>query len=174
MTHVYFDSDQIDWGPYLKQQQVGQGQMMGGRNDAIESEMPTPVFRGTKYMRGYGVKGAISSIGRFLLPIANNLLNSAKDEASLTLGRIGADMARGKPITETVKEHAQAAAQNFGTRLQQCGKGKKKATKKRLLKGFATENIEGADISEPMTSGPNPIPSARGRGRGRKRDYLDL
>ena len=30
MTHVYFDSDQIDWNPYIHTEQIGQGAMMGG------------------------------------------------------------------------------------------------------------------------------------------------
>jgi hypothetical protein len=119
MTHVFFDSDQMDWEPYLRQQQMGQGKMMGGREDHV--------FRGIRYMRGYGMKSALSSIGRFLLPIASNLMESAKQEASSTLGRIGADMAQGQqPIGETIKQHISAAAQNMGARLQQCGKGKRK------------------------------------------------
>lgn len=94
---------------------------MGGRED------PQHLFRGIRYMRGYGMKSALSSIGRFLLPIASNLMESAKQEASSTLGRIGADMAQGQqPIGETIKQHISAAAQNMGARLQQCGKGKRK------------------------------------------------
>lgn len=161
MTHVYFDSDQVDWAPYLRQQQVGQGYMMGGREDAQEVEK---VFRGTKYMRGYGVRSTLSSIGRFLLPIAGNLMQSAKEEAGSTLGKIGADLARGQPIQETLKQHASTAAQNFGARVQQCGKGKRK----RIIKQIDLAGITGDD---PVVSGPNPIPRRR---RTRKRDYLDL
>ena len=28
MTHVFFDQDKIDWTPYLKQQQIGEGVMI--------------------------------------------------------------------------------------------------------------------------------------------------
>lgn len=159
MTHVFFDSDQIDWAPYLRQQQVGQGQMMGGRDD-----LDPPLFRGTPYMRGYGVKSTLSSIGRFLLPIASNLMHSAKEEATNTLGRIGADMTEGKPLVETLKRHAGTAAQNMGTRIQQCGKGRRK----KIIKQLALSDITG---DEPIVSGPNPIPR---RARGKRRDYLDL
>jgi hypothetical protein len=166
MTHIYFDSDQIDWNPYFRNQQVGQGQvMMGGREDVVDDDKPSPIFRGNKYQRGYGVRGALSSIGRFLYPIASNLMESAKDEAALSLGRIGADLSRGKPIGQTIKQHAVNAAQNLGTRVQQCGKGKREKRAK-IIKNLALAEIS---PDEPITSGPNPIPK-----RKRKRDYLDL
>lgn len=172
MTHVFFDSDTVDWSAYLRQQQRGEGVMMGGRVDELDPDKPSPVFRGTKYMRGYGVKGALSSIGRFLLPVARNLMESAKDEASLTLGRIGADMARGKPIGQTFKQHALTGVQNLGTRVQQCGKGKKPNKKKQILKGLSLAEISGDQVSDPIVSGPNPLPPTRKRNR--KKDYLDL
>jgi hypothetical protein len=171
MTHVFFDSDQLDWSPYLKNQQRGEGIMMGGRDDEIEPDKP--LFRGSRYQRGFGVKSALSSIGRFLLPIASNIMDSAKDEASLSLGRLGADLAQGKPVADTIKQHARTAGQNFASRLQQCGKGKKRS---KIVNKLALANI-GEQISEPITSGPNPIPKSTEGGkkkRGRKRDYLDF
>jgi hypothetical protein len=163
MTHVYFDTEQVDWAPYLRQQQVGQGYMMGGRDDVQDTDK---IFRGTKYMRGYGVKSTLSSIGRFLLPIASNLMQSAKEEAGSTLGKIGADMAEGKPFQETIRAATTAAARNLGARVQQCGKGRRK----KIIKQLAIADISGDQVAEPIVSGPNPIPKRRGK----KRDYLDL
>jgi len=43
MTHVYFDSDKIDWSQYFRQQQMGHGSsMLGGRNELDSDEMTVP------------------------------------------------------------------------------------------------------------------------------------
>ena len=119
MTHVAFDSDKIGWGDYLRQQQIGEGKILAGRE-----EIQPDYFEGTRYMRGYGIRDALSSVGRFLLPIASNIMESAKGEATQTLGRIGADVVQGKPILETVREQGKTGLKNVGTKMQQCGKGR--------------------------------------------------
>ena len=86
MTHVSFDSDNINWGDYIRQQQIGEGKVMSSRDD-----IDNKYFEGLRYMRGYGIKDALTSVGRFLLPIASNLMETAKGEAQQTLGRVTTD-----------------------------------------------------------------------------------
>ena len=125
MTHVAFDPDSVDWSRYLTRQQMGQGMVMAGRG---ETEDPNrQVFKGMRYVRGYGsIKGVLGSIGRFLLPIAANLAESARTEAQSTLGRVGADLAEGKPVLGTISSRAEEGISNIGRKIQQCGKGKRK------------------------------------------------
>jgi hypothetical protein len=121
MTHVYFDQNSVNWGTYFKNNQIGTG-----------IEIATPkVFRGMKYVRGYGsVKNMLGSIGRFLMPIASNIMESAKREAVSTLGNISQDIAEGRrPIGETLREQGTTGLKRIGEKLQQCGKGKKKKKK---------------------------------------------
>jgi len=169
MTHIYFDSDSIDWGPYLRQQQVGEGLMMGGRNEMDKNQ----IYRGIRYMRGYGIGSTISSIGRFLLPIAKNVMDSAKGEATAALGRVHSDIIDGKPLGEVLKRQGKTAIRNLGDKLQQCGKGKR--SKRKIGKHVNSNNIPiGENIDNPITSGPHPNPLSIKRQRKRKKDYLDL
>ena len=72
MTHVFFDRDKIDWGPYLQHQQMGHGSVMEVRGK-IPGEMDARVFLGLRCTNSYGmVSNVLDSIGRFLLPIASN------------------------------------------------------------------------------------------------------
>ena len=171
MTHVYFDSDQIDWSPYFRQQQMGQGSMIGGRSE-LDQETGQ-YFKGIKYMRGGGIKDTFKSVGRFLLPIASNIMEAAKGEAKSAIGRIGTDISQGRPITESFQDQGTAGLKSMRTKLQNClkqkGDGKKKKSK---LKQISIAEISGDQVADPIVSGPNPI-EGRGR-RRRRRDYLDM
>ena len=124
MTHVFFDQDKIDWTPYLRQQQKGEGVIMEGRGEVDSSS--ARVFRGLRYTNGYGVvQNMLGSIGRFLMPIASNLAESAKKEAIGALGNVAAETAAGKPLLSTLTEEAKAVGSRLGEKLQQCGKGRK-------------------------------------------------
>lgn len=125
MTHVYFDQDKIDWSAYVGSQQRGQGQQQqtGGGGVADDPK----IYRGMRYVRGYGsIRNVLGSVGRFLMPIATNIMESAKKEAVSSLGNIATDLSQGRSIGETVKEHATGAAKRLGTTIEQCGKGKRK------------------------------------------------
>lgn len=173
MTHTLFESEKIDFMPYLRSQQFGEGTMMEGRGGDMDYEN-AKFFRGIRYQKGYGVKSALASVGRFLLPIAQNLATSAKSEAQDTLANIGSDLAQGRPVTETLKEQGKQALRNFGSRIQQCGKGKKSPHRKRkILKNISLAEISGEQASEPITSGPNPVSNTI-RKRKRRADYLDF
>jgi hypothetical protein len=126
MTHIFFDQDKLDWSAYIRGQQRGQG---------IGDEIDAPkIFRGTRYTRGYGsIRNVLGSVGRFLMPIASNIMQSAKKEALSSLGTAVADISEGKEIGETLKEQATGAAQRLGSRMQQCGKGKRKVIDGKLL-----------------------------------------
>jgi hypothetical protein len=114
MTHIYFDQDKIDWSAYVRGQQRGQG------------DDEQKIFRGMRYVRGYGnIRNVLGSVGRFLLPIATNIMESAKKEAVSSLGAIASDLSQGRAVGEAVKEHAKGAAERIGSRLEQCGKGQK-------------------------------------------------
>lgn len=116
MTHVFFDPNTVNWISYFKNPQVGSG--------IVEPK----VFRGMRYVRGYGsVKNMLGSLGRFLMPIASNIMESAKREAVSTLGNISQDIAEGRrPIGETLMEQGTSGLRRIGEKMQQCGKGKKK------------------------------------------------
>jgi hypothetical protein len=163
MTHITFDSDKIDWSSYLSSQQVGQGFRMVGRGN---DEDGAQYFRGLRYMRGYGagsiIKGALGSLGRFLMPIASNIIETAGREADQTLGRIGADLVTGKPVFEAVKEQATKGLSNIGQKIQQCGKGRKIPNKKHIRPKINANFME------------NIINSKRVKNVKRRRDYLDL
>jgi hypothetical protein len=167
MTHVIFDQDSIDWSQYLSRQQVGQGMVMSGRGDS--EDVNKQIFRGTRYVRGYGsIKGVLGSIGRFLLPIASNIAGTAKEEAQQSLGRLGADIVQGKPLLGSIKQQTQEGLSNIGKKLQQCGKGKRKHSKKPseknrdILKDISTYEI-------------NNNQGLRGtKTRKRRGDYLDI
>ena len=172
MTHVSFDSDNINWGDYIRQQQIGEGKVMSSRDD-----IDNKYFEGLRYMRGYGIKDALTSVGRFLLPIASNLMETAKGEAQQTLGRVTTDWTQGKPLVESVRKHGQMGLKNIGQKVQQCGKGRKKRNKGILI---APQPL-GDMVSEPITSGPNPLPHnmakrhplSRRAASQKRKDYLD-
>ena len=111
MTHVFFDSDKLNWNDYIRQQQVGEGKILAGRE-----EIDPNFFEGTRYMRGYGIRNALGSIGRFLLPIASSLMETAKGESQPTLGRIGSDVVQGKPILDIIREQGVAGLKNIGSK----------------------------------------------------------
>jgi hypothetical protein len=160
MTHVYFDSDKIDWSPYFRQQQMGQGSsMLGGRNE-LDPETGQ-YFKGIKYMRGSGIKDTLKSVGRFLLPIASNIMEAAKGEAKSAIGRIGTDIAEGRPITESFQDQGNVGLMSMRTKLQNCLKQKGDGRKKKLKQiSFA---------AEPLREQGN-----WRRARNRRRDYLDI
>ena len=157
MTHVYFDSDKIDWDSYLGSQQVGQGFRMTGRG-IPGNESSNDFFRGQRYVRGYGagsmIKGALGSLGRFLLPIATNIMESAGREADETLGRIHQDIGQGQPLLGAIKEQSRKGLSNIGQKIQQCGKGKKSGNKNKTIS---------------ISSNPNTMVK-----RKRRYDYLDV
>ena len=159
MTHIIFDSDKINWDDYIRQQQVGEGKIMSSREEIGD---PTKYFEGSKYMRGYGIKNALTSVGRFLLPIASNLMEAAKNEAQQTVGRTVGDWVQGKPFVQSFKEHGKEGLKNIGTKVQQCGKGRL-----RQKKNIGRPTSLGDLNSEPVIS--KPIPKRR-----RKKDYLDM
>ena len=172
MTHVYFDSDTVDWSPYFRQQQMGQGSMLGGRNE-LDPETGE-YFKGIKYMRGGGIKDTFKSVGRFLMPIASNIMEAAKGEAKSAIGRIGSDIAQGRPITESFQDQGTAGFKSMRTKLQNClkQKGDGRKRKSKHLKQISLAEISGDQIADPIVSGPNPI-SGKGR-RIKRKDYLDI
>jgi hypothetical protein len=163
MTHVFFDSDKIDWGPYLEKQQVGQGSRMVGRGNSLGNE---DYFKGLRYVRGYGVstrgggavKNVLGSIGRFLLPIATNLAESAGKEAGALIGRVHGDMAEGRPLLGSLKEQTKKGLENIGQKVQQCGRGQRKIKDQKRL---VAKNIK-------------TIPKPSNITKRKPRDYLDL
>ena len=158
MTHVFFDQDKIDWTPYLRQQQKGEGVIMEGRGEVDSGT--ARVFRGLRYTNGYGiVQNMLGSIGRFLMPIASNLAESAKKEAIGALGNVAAETAAGKPLLSTLTEEAKAVGNRLGEKLQQCGKGRKQ--RQRRPKTIV-----------PSTPPPIIIPS--NRKKRKVSDYLDF
>jgi len=137
MTHVFFDHNTIDWSPYFRQTTISGGSnnygLMSGRGlDTQEGVISTPkVFRGMKFVRGYGtIRNMLGSVGRFLLPIASNLMESAKAEAVGALGNIASEVAEGKPVVDTLKNQTIEGLKNIGHRVQQCGKGINNTIKK--------------------------------------------
>jgi hypothetical protein len=182
MTHQFFDSDKINWDAYIASQQVGQGYRMSGRGN-LEDEGNKEFFKGLRYVRGYGigstVRGALGSVGRFLLPIATNIIESVGQEADDTIGRIGSDIVKGQPLLESIREQSKRGLSNVGTKIQQCGKGKRgKVTKKPKIIPYVgpqtTQRIGPANyrnLSNPkQISRPNHII----RKPKKPRDYLDL
>jgi hypothetical protein len=176
MTHVIFYSDNINWEDYIRQQQIGEGrgsgQVMSSRDD-----LDNKYFEGLRYMRGYGIQDALTSVGRFLLPIASNLMETAKGEAQQTLGNVTNDWIQGKPLLESVKEHGQSGLKKISQKVQQCGKGKNRKNKKQRKNVYLTPHPIGDLISEPITSGPNPILSHDPipfKMRKKRKDYLDF
>ena len=118
MTHVVFDPDQVNWSPFL-QVQVGSGEKY---------------FIGTRWQRG---SGFLSSVARFLVPLAKNIATSAGHEGIAAGTRVLGDIAQGRDLKESIAEHGRASLQNLGKRLEMCGKGKKKksyAKPKRAIK----------------------------------------
>ncbi|HEX4850627.1 MAG TPA: hypothetical protein VFV08_07470, partial [Puia sp.] len=148
---------------------------MEGRGGGIEGDQANPrVFRGARYVRGWGfVRNALGSIGRFLMPIASNLMQSAKSEAASTLGNIASDIAAGRPVTEALKEQGTQGLRNYGRKVQQFGKGKKgglkAAQKANNLRSIAGLEISSSQMPTVLTAGN--IPKRR---RVRKPDYLDF
>lgn len=172
MTHVTFDPDSIDWSPYLNRQQIGHGFRMSGRGEPEDENKH--VFKGMRYTRGYGsIKGVLGSIGRFLMPIASNLAETAKSEAKSTLGRVSADIAQGKPLLGTITENARTGLTNVGQKIQQCGKGKKrrpKNTPRKLFRDVVEVNPTGLNSSPSVYAKTKPLKV----GSKRKLDYLDF
>src|SRR5688500_3513876 len=110
MSHVFFDPDSVEWSGFLESQEGG------GK-----------FFVGTKYQRGFGVLG---SVGRFLLPIARNLAKTLAAEGLETGQKVLKDYTEGKDLKESLITHGKQSLGNVGTKLQQCGKGKKSTRKK--------------------------------------------
>lgn len=115
MTHVFFDPDNVDWTSFLTIQE-GRGKY----------------FVGTRYQRGYGI---LQNIARFLLPVAKNVLTSAGQEGLAVGTKVLGDIAQGRNIKESLSEHSKQSIENLASKLQQCGKGKKKlpVRKKRYI-----------------------------------------
>ena len=159
MTHIFFDQDKIDWGPYLQKHQVGDGFVMQGRG-GMDSNENAKVFRGLRYTRGYGFVGnMLGSIGRFLLPVASNIAESAKHEAIKSLGLVAGEAAAGKPLIDSFKEEAKAMGNRLGQKIQQCGKGRKRKKK------FSTVNSVLPELIKTVGGS---------RKRKQKNDYLDF
>jgi len=129
-------------------------------------------FKGIKYVRGWGsVKGVLGSIGRFLLPIASNLMESAKGEAINTLGRVSDDLTQGRPVLNSIRSQTTQGLQNVGQKLQQCGKGKKrkKITPKKLKQANILNDLSTLEINHNQKSEP-----INKKKKSRKLDYLDI
>jgi hypothetical protein len=156
MTHVFFDSEKIDWAPYMARQMRGQGYVMQGRgNDDDQVQTQPRVFRGLRYVRGYGaIKNIMGSVGRFLLPLAQNLAATAQKEVLGQIGHVAGDVASGKALPEALMERGKQTARRFESRLQQCienppkttsggGKGPSKSNRKikNILRDLATMEI---------------------------------
>ena len=167
----------------MARQMVGQGWAMSGRGEE-EQQLATPkVFRGMRYVRGYGaVQNILGSIGRFLLPIAKNVAQSAQQEAVGALGGVATDLASGRAVGETIKDRGSTAVRTLGTRLQQCGRGSKTKNfrhSKELLRDLATMEIghNQKPTSKLRGSGSGLPPSTHlsmKRKRLRRPDYFDM
>jgi hypothetical protein len=147
MTHVFFDSEKIDWAPYMARQMRGQGYVMHGRGNDDQVQTQPRVFRGLRYVRGYGaIKNIMGSVGRFLLPLAQNLATTAQKEVIGQIGHVAGDVASGKALPEAIMERGKQTARRFGSRLQQCienpnpPKGQVRGEGKRL--GYRSKNIK--------------------------------
>ena len=74
----------------------------------------------------------LGSIGRFLLPIASNLAETAKKEALQSISNVSNDTVAGKPFLNALTEEVKAASSRLGEKIQQCGKGKQKKRQKSI------------------------------------------
>lgn len=116
MTHTFIDPNQLNWADFIQSQE--------GRGPALAS---TPkYFQGLRYQRGGGVLG---SIARFLMPIAKNIASTVGQEGISAGTKMLSDIAEGKNLKETLMEHSKKGLENIATKLQQCGKGKKRSRK---------------------------------------------
>lgn len=116
MSHVPIEPDKLDWFSFVAAQE-GRG---------LQETVPlSHYFQGFRYQRGSGMLG---SIARFLMPIAKNIANTAKQEGIAAGAKILGDLTEGKNIKESLMEHSKEGMQNLAQKLQQCGKGR---TKKR-------------------------------------------
>ena len=93
-----------------------------GRGPALASQQQR-YFQGIRYQRGTGVLGAI---GRFLMPIAKNIVSTIGQEGLAAGTKALSDIAQGKNIKEAVMEHSKQGLANVAGKFQQCGKGAKK------------------------------------------------
>lgn len=109
MSHVFFDPDQVNWSEILSVQQGGNSSRR--------------YFAGTKHQRGFG---ALSSIGKFLLPIVKNLGMTVGTQGVEAGMNILKDLTEGKDLKESVVTHSNRGLSNIAQRVQQCGKGAKK------------------------------------------------
>jgi hypothetical protein len=123
MPYASIDLDSIDWDQFFRLQKGG------GQADS-------KFFVGQKYMRGYGFLG---TLGKYLLPVAKNLAESLGNEAVTSGTRIMKDVAEGKNISDSLKEHSKQGLANIGEKLKQCGKGSR--TKKKIEKKYFDYNI---------------------------------
>ena len=108
-THVFFDPDAVDWSSFLNNQE-GRGKY----------------FVGSRYQRGHGI---LSNIARFVLPIAKNIATTAGQEGLAVGTKILSDMAQGRDIKESLKEHSKQGMENLSSKFRQCGKGRKRPKK---------------------------------------------
>lgn len=118
MTHVPINPNNLDWFGFIAAQE-GSGPQMNAPLSRY--------FQGFRYQRGSGVLG---SIARFLMPIAKNIANTAKEEGIAAGAKILGDLSTGKNVKETLMEHSRQGMQNIAQKLQQCGKGKLKPRRK--------------------------------------------
>jgi hypothetical protein len=167
-THVFFDTDQLNFGSYLQQSQQGEG------------DDQQQIFRGVRYQRGgWNMRSGLESIGRFLKPIATNLGQAAKSEAQSALTKVATDVTEGKSLRDALREQGKTALQNLGAKVQQCGKGGKRRGRRKKIKELALSELGG--IQEPtektphedsIVTGPNPVKMYRQKKRSK--DYLDI
>ena len=166
MTHIFFYSEKIDWAPYMARQMRGQGYVMHGRGNDDQVQTQPRVFRRLLYVRGYGaIKNIMGSVGRFLLPLAQNLATTAQKEVIGQIGHVAGDVASGKALPEAIMERGKQTARRFGSRLQQCienppkgqieggGRVKRGANRKikNILRDLATMEI-GHDQKPPSST----------------------
>jgi hypothetical protein len=111
MTHVFIDPNSLNWLGLVAAQE--------GRGPALTSQQQR-YFQGIKYQRGSGVLGAI---GRFLLPIAKNIVSTVGEEGLAAGTKALSDISQGKSVKEALMEHSKQGLANISGKLQQCGKG---------------------------------------------------
>jgi hypothetical protein len=121
MVHVFIDPNELDWYGLVAAQE--------GRGPALAGS--PKYFQGMRYQRGAGVLG---SIARFLMPIAKNIVSSVGEEGLAAGQRILSDVSQGKNVKEALKEHSKAGLEKLATKLEQCGKGRKRKTPARAMK----------------------------------------
>jgi hypothetical protein len=111
MTHVFIDPNNLNWLGLVAAQE--------GRGPALASQQQR-YFQGIRYQRGTGVLGAI---GRFLMPIAKNIVSTIGEEGLAAGTKALSDISQGKNVKEALMEHSKEGLANIAGKFQQCGKG---------------------------------------------------